>query len=343
MLMTSHLTDEAYQSYILQGVSRTFALTIPQLPPDLSQVVGNGYLLCRIADTIEDEPQLTPTQKRFFSQQFTQVVAGELSAETFSQALFTQLSENTLTAEKDLIFNMPRVIRLTHRFNASQRAALYRCVRIMAKGMADFQQNNTLAGLKDLSEMNRYCYYVAGVVGEMLTDLFCYYSPYIAQNQVTLQVLAVSFGQALQMTNILKDIWEDRQRGACWLPQEIFTQVGFDLQNLSPNYYDPAFGEGLAKLIGITYTHLHNALRYILLIPPHESGIRRFCLWALGMAILTLRRINQRRDFCQGQQVKISRRSVKATILVSNWFTCSDISLRALFYLLTRALPRETR
>lgn len=342
MLMTSHLTDEAYQSYILQGVSRTFALTIPQLPPDLCKVVSNGYLLCRIADTIEDEPQLTPAQKRLFSQQFTQVVAGELAAETFSQTLFPRLSEKTLAAERDLIVNTPRVIQLTHGFNTSQRAALYRCVRIMAEGMADFQQNNTLAGLKDLAEMNRYCYYVAGVVGEMLTDLFCDYSPYIAQNQVTLQALAISFGQALQMTNILKDIWEDRQRGACWLPQEIFTQVGFNLQTLSPTHYDPAFGEGLAELISITHTHLHNALRYILLIPSHEIGIRRFCLWALGMAILTLRRINQRRDFRQGRQVKISRRSVKATILVSNLLTRSDSSLRALFYLLTRALPRKT-
>ena len=339
MLMTSHLTDEAYQSYILQGVSRTFALTIPQLPPDLRQVVSNGYLLCRIADTIEDEPQLTPAQKKFFSQQFIEVVAGEFAAETFSQALFPWLSENTPSAERDLIINTPRVIRLTHRFKASQRTALYRCVRIMAKGMANFQQNQTVAGLNNLTEMNHYCYCVAGVVGEMLTELFCDYSSHIAQNQGTLQALAASFGQALQMTNILKDIWEDRQRGVCWLPQEIFTQVGFDLRNLSPTHYDPAFGKGLAELIRITRTHLYNALRYILLIPAHEVGIRRFCLWALGMAILTLRRINQRRDFRQGQQVKISRRSVKATILVSNLFTRSDISLRTLFYLLTRGLP----
>jgi len=79
-------------------------------------------------------------------------------------------------------------------------------------------------------------------------------------------------------------------------------------------------------------------LRYILLIPPDEKGIRRFCLWALGMAILTLRRILKQRDFCQGQQVKISRRSVKATILISNLTAPSNISLQSLFYLLTRRL-----
>jgi len=51
--------DETYQEKILQDVSRTFALTIPQLPPALRRVVSNAYLLCRIADTIEDDNALT--------------------------------------------------------------------------------------------------------------------------------------------------------------------------------------------------------------------------------------------------------------------------------------------
>lgn len=339
--MIQHTTDETYQNQILIKVSRTFALTIPQLPPALCQIVSNGYLLCRIADTIEDEPNLTPVQKRQFSQEFIEVVAGKFEPEVFSQALFPLLSNSTLDAEKDLILNMPCVIRLTHSLTATQRAILHRCVRIMAEGMAEFQQNSSVEGLKDLPEMNRYCYCVAGVVGEMLTDLFCDYSPQIAQQKAELQALAVSFGQALQMTNILKDIWEDHQRGACWLPREVFARVGFDLKNLSPGHYDPAFGKGLTELIGITHTHLHNALRYTLLIPPDEKGIRRFCLWALGMAILTLRRILKKRDFVSGQQVKISRSSVKATISISNLITSSNTSLQILFYLLTRTLPAK--
>ncbi len=335
------MTDESYQSYILQGVSRTFALTIPQLPPKLCKVVSNGYLLCRIADTIEDEPALTPTQKNQFSQQFIQVVAGETQAEEFGQHLYPLLSHATIPAEKELILNTPRVIQLTHSFTFPQRAALHRCVRIMAEGMAEFQQHSSLAGLKDLTEMNRYCYYVAGVVGEMLTDLFCDYSPQIAAQGERLQNLSLSFGQGLQMTNILKDIWEDQTRGACWLPREIFETVGFDIRKLSPNHYDPAFGEGLAELIAVAHTHLHRALDYVLMIPRHEQGIRRFCLWALGMAVLTLRRINQQRNFTQGRQVKISRRSVKATVWVSNMTTGSNTTLQLLFYLLTRTLPPE--
>jgi farnesyl-diphosphate farnesyltransferase len=339
--MTYYDTDEAYQAYLLKGVSRTFALTIPQLPIALYQVVGNGYLLCRIADTIEDEPALTSAQKSQFSQEFIRVVNGESCPITFSKNLSPLLSNNTLPTEKELILNTPRVIRFTHSFTPKQQATLSRCVRIMAEGMAEFQRTNSLAGLKNLGEMNRYCYHVAGVVGEMLTVLFCDYSPQIAQQQRKLQDLAISFGQGLQMTNILKDLWEDYQRGACWLPQDIFAQVGFDLQQLSPSRHDPAFDAGLTQLIGIARGHLYNALQYILLIPRREQGIRRFCLWALGMAILTLRRIHQHLDFSQSKEVKIPRHSVRATILVSNVFGYSNSSLQWLFNLLTHSLPTE--
>jgi farnesyl-diphosphate farnesyltransferase len=141
------------------------------------------------------------------------------------------------------------------------------------------------------------------------------------------------------MTNILKDVWEDRQRGACWLPQDVFREAGFDLAKLTPNRYDPAFGEGLARLIGIAQGHLRNALEYTLHFPPTEVGIRRFCLWALAMAVLTLRKLHKNLDFRAGNQVKISHGSVRLTVLTANLTAGNDALLRVLFDLFTRRLP----
>lgn len=335
-------SDERYQDDILQGVSRTFALTIPQLPMPLCRVVANAYLLCRIADTIEDEPALTADQKRYFSQQFIAAVKGEIPSERFSAALFPLLTESTLPAERDLIKNTPRVLRLTHSFTENQRAILSQSVEIMAKGMSVFQANKDVKGLKDMPQLDSYCYYVAGVVGEMLTELFCDYSPEMEKNRDEMMKLAVSFGQGLQMTNILKDIWEDRMRGACWLPQDVFEQSRFDLKELSSERYYESFGHGLEKLIGIARAHLHNALSYTLLIPKSEKGVRRFCLWALGMAVLTLRKINHKRAFTSGSEVKISRRSVKATILATNMMVSSDVLLRLLFKVTAVGLPQPS-
>jgi farnesyl-diphosphate farnesyltransferase len=141
------------------------------------------------------------------------------------------------------------------------------------------------------------------------------------------------------MTNILKDIWEDHYRGACWLPRDIFLKYGVDIRSKIPGQMDQGFEQGLGELIGVARTHLANALRYTLLIPSHEKGIRRFCLWALGMAVLTLNKINNYPNFTHAAEVKISRRSVKAATLTTSLFVSNDSMLNCLFNLAARRLP----
>ncbi len=337
--LLTQLDDFSYQDLILQDVSRTFALTIPQLPHPLSRVVGNAYLLCRIADTIEDDDSLSASEKRTFVRTFIKVVAGRHNAEEFAKRLAALLSPRASIMERDLIVNTAAVIRITHGFNQCQRAALERCVAIMAEGMARYQDAETLDGVENIRDMDQYCYYVAGVVGELLTELFCDYSRKIGRHRQELMSLAVSFGQALQMTNILKDIWEDHQRGACWLPRDIFSRYGVDITKKRPGDRNEGFKRALQELIGIAHAHTENALRYTLILPPDEKGVRRFCLWALGMAVLTLNKINQNPWFVAGDQVKIRRRSVKATILFTNAFVSHDNALKFLFHFAGRNLP----
>ncbi|MFZ4699144.1 MAG: phytoene/squalene synthase family protein [Candidatus Methylumidiphilus sp.] len=337
------LPDDALQARLLEGVSRTFALTIPQLPEGLAKPVSNAYLLCRIVDTIEDEVSLNSTQKRAFCSQFIDVVAGKEAPVKLSQALSPLLSDQTIPLEHELIRLIPRVIAITHGLEGPQREALSLCVAIMGEGMAEFQDRDLRHGVADMREMDRYCYYVAGVVGEMLTRLFCHHSPEIAARRDLMMKLGVSFGQGLQMTNILKDLWDDHSRGVCWLPRDIFTAKGFDLADLQPGHGDPKFAEGFRQLLGIAHAHLRNALEYTLLIPSHETGIREFCLWALGMAMLTLRKINANLYFSDSKQVKITRRSVKAVIGGSRLTRRSNILLKSLFYLVGTGLPAPDR
>jgi farnesyl-diphosphate farnesyltransferase len=334
------MSDDELQSHFLQGVSRTFALTIPQLPGRLHRVVANAYLLCRIADTIEDDPALDPEQTRVFADRFIEVVAGTAAPEPFAADLGPLLSEQSLPQERELIWHTPRVIGITRTFNAGQQAALATCVRIMSRGMAEFQQNASRAGLTDLRELDRYCYHVAGVVGECLTRLFCDYSPQIARQRTALMGLAVSFGQGLQMTNIIKDLWDDYARGVCWLPRAVFAEQGFDLHDLAPGQASSGFEAGLVRLIAVAHGHLRNALHYTLLLPRAEVGLRKFCLWALGMAVLTLRNINNNRTFTAGSEVKISRRSVRTIVALSRLTASQDTVLRALFAIATAPLPR---
>ncbi len=332
-------SDDEFQSEMLQGVSRTFALTIPQLPPVLCRVVSNAYLLCRIIDTIEDEPVISPRQKSYFCQQFLKTLSGEINAEPFPRQLGASLSSQTPPAEHELIRNVTRVVRITRSFSEAERRVLQQCVRAMARGMSQFQLRGGKHGLQTLEELDQYCYYVAGVVGQMLTRLFCLHSPEIAKKRDALMVFAISFGQGLQMTNILKDVWEDYERGACWLPRNLFAEEGFDLDDLTTAKNRTEFEHGIQRLIGIAHRHLRNAIAYTLLIPKQETGIRKFCLWATGLAVLTLRKINKRLYYTNGAQVKISRLSVKGTILATRLTLQNDALLKLLFYLAAWHLP----
>ncbi len=339
--MDSVANDVDYQVAVLPHVSRTFALTIPQLPAALRVAVTNAYLLCRIADTIEDEPALSAAQTLQYLQVFRELVAGEGDAAPLVRELDSKLSEETLAAERELVINMQRVIRVKAQFGAAQRAAIERCVGLMCEGMPRFQSGASLEGLALMADTDDYCYYVAGVVGEMLTELFCDHDPAIAAHRAQMGSLATSFAQGLQMTNILKDQWEDRARGACWLPREVFARHGIVLSQLRAEPHDPNFVPALRELIGLTHTHLRNALDYSLLIPRSQPGIRRFCLWAIGLAVLTLRKINENPRFTAGVQVKVPRSSVRVTRILVDVSVRSDWMLRRLFDWAARGLPRQ--
>jgi len=288
LLIENSQTDLAYQKAILSSVSRTFALTIPLLPPIIEKVVGNTYLLCRIVDTIEDAAELTPEAKKNLSALFLDVVLERAPVESFVESCLDALKNYSNHDELDLIAHTPTVLRILHTCSSHDQEVVSRCVSIMSEGMSRFHGRQTEAGLKDLSEFEDYCYVVAGVVGELLTSIFRHYSPQFSKNIQGHENLAIAFGQALQMTNILKDSPEDRARGVSWKPA-----------NLSQ-----------LDLLQIAYQKLSDSLTYILLIPKEEVGMRRFCLLAFGLAVLTLDKLAAGDHFERQEDIKLSRNTV---------------------------------
>jgi farnesyl-diphosphate farnesyltransferase len=143
------------------------------------------------------------------------------------------------------------------------------------------------------------------------------------------------------MTNILKDVWDDFERGACWLPRDVFAERGYDLDGLQPHHNGNghAFAASMQHLIGITHSHLREALEYTLTIPRDEVGIRRFLIWAALLAAATLRRISAQPLFTSGAQVKVSRSKVRTIVALSNAAIRSNIGLTALFNTASRGLP----
>jgi farnesyl-diphosphate farnesyltransferase len=303
-------SDLAYQKAILGSVSRTFALTIPLLPPAIEAVVGNTYLLCRIVDTIEDAAELSPAEKQDLSKLFLEAVLGAIPVEVFVSPCLEAQKNYSNIDELDLIAHTPTVLRILHTFPDEDRAAIGRCVSIMSDGMSHFHGRQTQEGLRDLAEFEEYCYVVAGVVGELLTSIFSNYSPGFAKCIKGHEHLAIDFGQALQMTNILKDSPEDRARGVSWKPASM----------------------SQTELLKIAYEKLQDSMRYILLIPENEIGMRRFCFLAFGLAVMTLEKIAARKEFNNKSEVKLSRNTVWIFYAFTKIAASNAFLMKSFFY-----------
>lgn len=316
--ISSPSADLAYQKAILNSVSRTFALTIPLLPPSIEKVVGNTYLLCRIVDTIEDAAELSAQTKQALSALFLDAVLEKVSVENFVKSCLEALKNYSNPDELDLIANTPTVLRILHTCSSDDQQAVSRCVSIMSEGMSFFHGKQNQAGLQDLAEFEKYCYVVAGVVGELLTTIFSNHSHAFKKELVGHENLAIAFGQALQMTNILKDSPEDRARGVSWKPI-----------NMSQ-----------AELLKIAHQKLQDSLKYILLIPKQEQGMRRFCFLAFGLAVMTLTKIANRTEFNSKDEVKLSKSTVMQFYSFTKLAVKSDMLMKAFFYLNSRTLAQ---
>lgn len=92
----------------------------------------------------------------------------------------------------------------------------------------------TVARYEDFAALDRYCYRVAGVVGLMMTHVFGYRHDRCLPR-------AVALGRAMQLTNILRDVKEDLERGRVYLPQDELSRFGVDERQLAEGRVDDRF------------------------------------------------------------------------------------------------------
>ena len=204
----------------------------------------------------------------------------------------------------------------------------------MCGGMAKFalrQEAALSAGwftLENVGELDEYCYYVAGIVGKLLTKLFSADTCLISkEREAELSKLDVSFGLALQVTNIVKDCVEDSGRRVCFIPEEICRRHGFEhSSDLFKAGADPQkCGAVLAELVQKAWRHLDDSIAYTKLIPNIKMRTRLFCLWPLFMAAENLSLIGDGVSvFTSDKKVKITRDTVKRIVKETSMHFYSD-------------------
>ncbi len=322
---------ERFGTAILPEVSRTFAISIRFLPGTLGQAVLTAYLLCRIADTIEDDNSTSPERRGALLDAFLAALDDRDAAEAFpamARTLQGDAAHLALVARTDLVLVLFRALP------GRTRDRVAHWVREMGVGMAKFvRQYPKGIRIQTLAEYREYCYYVAGTVGCMLTELWHEHAPAIGKPEFErLWAKCQAFGEALQTVNILKDIaWDAQHENSIYIPADDLAAQGSGHDTLlSPAHLEHNH-RVVSRFIELARTDLDQALEYTLLIPRRAFRIRAFCILPLLFAYATLRDLSGSRAMLTvGGQVKISRREVKALMIVGLLSLVSNAALRRL-------------
>jgi farnesyl-diphosphate farnesyltransferase len=222
---------------LLGETSRTFALAIPLLPEPLARQVGVAYLLFRIADTLEDAPEWDRDRRVTALESFARWLVDP--NEDDWRRLVNEIPPTREAGCRDLLERASDVRAAATSMSGVDSetdelvgAAVLRHTRRTALGMLDFVRRQDEEGaitLRDIDDLCAYAYAVAGIVGELLTDLFSLAHEGVARVRVHLDQDAAAFGEGLQLVNILKDAPADLREGRSYLPKNVERQVVVDL------------------------------------------------------------------------------------------------------------------
>lgn len=313
--------DLAYCHEAIRGVSRTFALTVEELDEPMDDYISVGYLLCRVADTIEDASHIPAETQRSLLRRFD--AALDPTDDTTIRA-FADAVEEWLPPEGDrnddwtVVSRAPTVFATFAAFDAPTQAAIRPSVREMVVGMETFLEryaDRPGIRIQRYVELERYSHFVAGTVGTLITNLLGRAA--VAPDRMqTMERTAEGFGRLLQLVNIAKDVGADAaEEDNVYLPAEWLHEEGVNPEEL----LDPSNEDGVARVIERVVdrarSYLDDGLAYLEAMPLHSGNT--LAAWAVPylLAVGTLRELERRpRDALTRTGVKISRKEVFAVL-----------------------------
>ncbi|WDM25320.1 phytoene/squalene synthase family protein [Paenibacillus mucilaginosus] len=205
---------------MLQKTSRTFYIPISRLEQGLREAVTSAYLCMRAIDEIEDHEELDPKVK-------SELLYG--MREAFRGPDLKEATTRLLAAYQGIL---PAVTMQVHEWAqlcpSTIASTVYKYIAMMSEQMAEWVDRKWT--IRTEADLDRYTYSVAGMVGEMLSDLWYWYD-----GTKTDRDKAVAFGRGLQAVNILRNRGEDLERGVDFFPEgwEFNEMLQYTRRNLS--------------------------------------------------------------------------------------------------------------
>ena len=351
--------NSAFWDKLLKGVSRSFYLSIRALPPGMRRPVAAAYLLARAADTIADTPALPPADRlarllAFRAQvrrpgraddggecdsvvgdawpdAISRIVAGVRAGPSGGGA-----SGGVTAAETALLDRVGGIFALYAALPEPDRARVGDVVvtltRAMEMDLTTFPPENSggIAALPSADDLDRYTYLAAGCVGEFWTAAAMAHQPRLSGwDAGRMAALGAQFGQALQLTNVLRDIPRDLRAGRCYLPAPELAQAGLDPADLLNPANAVRARPVLTPWLLTALEHFDAATAYLLATPHRCLRLRLAALWPILLGLATLEKLAANPDWLAPQRpARVRRRWVYWMLARSLPAAPSDTLLR---------------
>lgn len=193
-----------------RSITRTYAKTFYFASHFLNESQRKGsyaiYAFCRTADSVTDEPHACPTSALEQLQNLVLSPEGNLHLYPWAPAWYDTIE--TFNIPKELFLELIEGVKMD----------LYK------------------SQYETFDELYLYCYRVASVVGLMMVPIFGYRS-------AEALYYAEKLGVAMQLTNILRDVGEDLDRGRIYLPLRELQSFGYDAEALRARINNASFYE----------------------------------------------------------------------------------------------------
>ncbi|MEE6211398.1 phytoene/squalene synthase family protein [Salarchaeum sp. III] len=302
----------------VDGVSRTFAITVDVLEEPMASRICVGYLLCRVADTVEDAGHIPASEKAAVLRTYADTLdpASETTVAEFADAVAPWVPADR-NADWDVVANADRAVAAFEGLPAADREAMLPPVRELVEGMAEFVARHADTGglrIHSVEELEEYCWYAAGTVGDLVTNLLVRHTS--PEREQVLRENAEDFALLLQLVNVAKDVRDDYEsEDNVYLPAEWLAEAGIDQNAVNDPENEAEVADVIERLVGHADGYTDGAQTYLEHLPLKYGNT--LAAWAIPylLAVGTMRELRQRpRDVLRTGDAKVSKAEVFSLI-----------------------------
>ena len=231
--------DRAYDhcQQVTRSSASNFYYAFRTLPTRKRRAIYAAYAFCRLCDDIADGDLPPDEKRRLFTQTRRQLRESDNGGT--SNPLFLALNDASAA------FDIPLVL--------------------FEEVIRGVEMDLTRSSYDTFAELRDYCYKVASVVGLICIQVFGYDRPSAKHH-------AIDMGLAMQLTNILRDLKEDADRGRIYIPADEMASFGYTERDLRNGLVNDAFISMMEFQVARARGYFVDSARLIPLLPAQSRA-----------------------------------------------------------------------